>query len=88
MAGAKPEILVIWFSRWNLLYITTESLYITISGLTADILNLRLPVTLGNIRNGTFEFMRSETLDRTVEITFLSHLGAEIQVHPVWRPPY
>ena len=41
-------------------------------------MNFSLAVTLNDISNGSSEFLGPENLDQAFDITFLSHLGAEI----------
>ena len=57
-------------------------------GLSAAILNFRLPVTTNDFINGASEFLSSENLDRASDITFLFHLEADLLELPAWRPPY
>ena len=52
-------------------------------GLTAAILDFRLPVTRGGIYSVTFGMADLENLDTAVETALISSLQAEISVLPV-----
>ena len=58
------------------------------SGLTAAILDFRLPVTRDGIYSITFGMADLENPGIAVETALISNLIAAISVLPVKRPPY
>ena len=64
-------------SRWNGVTIFSSQDIIT-SGITASILDIRLPLTSGGIRNSPVEFLDPENGGLAVGTALISSLEAEI----------
>ena len=65
------------FSRWNDVTIFSSRDIIT-SGITAAILDIRLPLTSGGIRNSPIELLDQENGGLAVGTALISSLEAEI----------